>query len=58
MVDAVKGDGRTGLVGLVSILKERMRESESGIGAPWPRYGEPLPPLLRRMVDKDVWVSL
>jgi hypothetical protein len=49
-VDAVRGDGRTGRVGFVSMLKERIRDNESGIGAPFPRKGE-LPPLLpRRML--------
>ena len=51
MVDAVKGDGRTGLVGFVSLLNDLIRDNESGIGAPLPRNGELLPPRLRRMVD-------
>lgn len=29
MIDAVSGDGRTGLVGLVSTLKDRIKELES-----------------------------
>lgn len=35
IVEAVNGDGRTGRVGLVSMLKDLIRESESGIGAPF-----------------------
>jgi hypothetical protein len=31
MVEAVRGEGRTGRVGVASTLKERMREMESGI---------------------------
>ena len=49
MVDAVSGEGRTGRVGLVSILKDRIKDRESGIGAPFPRKGE-LPPLLPRRI--------
>jgi hypothetical protein len=49
MVDAVSGEGRTGRVGLVSILNDRIKDNESGIGAPFPRKGE-LPTLLRRIL--------
>lgn len=35
-VEAVNGDGRTGRVGLFSILNDRIRDRESGIGAPFP----------------------
>lgn len=52
IVEAVRGEGRTGRVGLVSILKDLIRDSESGIGAaPFALKGEePPPPRLRRMV--------
>ena len=33
MVDAVRGDGRIGLAGLVSELKVLIRDSASGTGA-------------------------
>lgn len=49
MVDAVNGDGRTGLAGLVSILNDLIKDNESGIGAPLPLKGELLPPRLRRI---------
>lgn len=49
MVDAVRGEGLTGLVGLVSKLNDLIRDSESGIGAPLPLKGEP-PPLFRLIV--------
>jgi hypothetical protein len=49
MVEAVRGEGRMGLAGLVSRLKDLRRDTESGMGAPLPRKGE-LPPLLRRIV--------
>ena len=51
MVEAVRGDGRIGRAGLVSMLKERRRDTESGMGAPLPRKGE-LPPLLRLILLK------
>lgn len=41
IVEAVNGDGRTGRVGLVSMLKERMSETASGMGDPLLRKGEP-----------------
>jgi hypothetical protein len=52
MVEAVSGEGRMGRVGLVSMLKDRIKDKESGIGAPFPRKGElpPPPPLPRRIV--------
>jgi hypothetical protein len=49
IIDAPSGDGRTGLAGFVSTLKDLMREIESGIGAPLPLKGDPLP-LLRLIV--------
>jgi hypothetical protein len=45
MVEAVRGEGRIGRAGLVSILKDLSRETESGIGAPLLLKGEP--PLFR-----------
>lgn len=33
MLDAPRGEGRTGRAGFVSAEKERMRERESGMGA-------------------------
>lgn len=51
IVEAVSGEGRTGRVGFVSMLKERMRDSESGIGAPFVRNGEP-PPRFLLMVTR------
>ena len=50
IVDAVRGEGRTGRVGLVSILKDRINESESGIGAPFALNGELGPPRFRRIL--------
>lgn len=50
IVEAVSGEGRTGRVGLVSMLKDRIKDRESGIGAPFPRKGELPPPLPRRIV--------
>jgi hypothetical protein len=35
IVDAVRGEGRTGRAGLVSMLKDLIKDSESGIGAPF-----------------------
>ncbi len=49
MVEAVSGEGRTGRVGFVSILKDLIRDSESGMGAPFCRNGELGPPRLRRI---------
>jgi hypothetical protein len=46
IIDAPRGEGRTGLAGFVSTLKDLIRESESGMGAPPPLNGDPLP-LLR-----------
>lgn len=51
IVDAVRGDGRTGRVGLVSILKDRIKDSESGIGAPFVLNGELGPPRFRRILN-------
>ena len=51
MVEAVSGEGRTGLAGLVSLLNDRRRDTESGMGAPLPLKGE-LPPLLRLILWK------
>lgn len=50
MVEAVRGEGRTGRVGLVSILKERNSDTESGIEPPFPRIGELAAPLLPRRI--------
>lgn len=50
IVDAVRGEGRTGRVGLVSILKDRINDSESGMGAPFALNGELGPPRFRRML--------
>lgn len=47
ILEAVKGDGRTGLVGFVSMLKERISDRESGIGTPWPLVA--VAPLWRRI---------
>lgn len=49
IVDAVRGDGRTGRVGLVSMLNDRMRDNESGMGAPFVLKGELGPPRFRRI---------
>ena len=49
MVEAVRGEGRTGRVGFVSMLNDRIKDKESGIGAPVARKGE-LPPLLPRRI--------
>jgi hypothetical protein len=51
MVDAVRGDGRTGRVGLVSRLKERIRDNESGIAAPL-ALNEELPPRFRLILSR------
>jgi hypothetical protein len=51
MVEAVSGEGRTGLAGLVSLLNDRRRDTESGMGAPFPLKGE-FPPLLRLILLK------
>lgn len=50
MVEAVRGEGRTGRVGLVSILKDLIKDSESGMGAPLVLNGELGPPRFRLMV--------
>jgi len=50
MVDAVRGDGRTGRVGFVSMLNDLIRDRESGIGAPFALNGEPPPPRFRLIV--------
>jgi hypothetical protein len=50
IVDAVRGEGRTGRVGFVSMLKDRINESESGIGAPFALNGELGPPRFRRIL--------
>ena len=55
MVDAVSGEGRIGRAGLVSTLKERMRETGSpkAVAGWWcarARKGEELGERLRRMV--------
>jgi hypothetical protein len=47
MVDAVRGDGRTGREGFVSTLKDLIKDRESGIGAPLDLNGELGPPRLR-----------
>ena len=56
IVEAVRGEGRTGRAGFVSILKDRIKDNESGIGAvPFALNGEvPPPPRVRRMVVLDV----
>lgn len=51
IVDAVRGEGRTGRAGFVSMLKERIKDSESGIGAPFALNGELGPTRFRRMVN-------
>lgn len=62
IVEAVKGEGRTGLVGFVSRLKERIRERESGIGAPFPRNEELGPPrfllmvMFQRVLQGALWM--
>ncbi len=50
IVEAVRGDGRTGRVGFVSILNDLIRDNESGIGAPLVLNGELGPPRFRLMV--------
>lgn len=50
IVDAVRGDGRTGRVGFVSILKDLISDNESGMGAPLVLNGELGPPRFRLMV--------
>lgn len=57
IIDAPRGEGRTGLAGFVSTLKDLIRESESGIGAPPPLNCDPLP-LLRLIlivVSRSSW---
>jgi hypothetical protein len=49
MVEAVRGDGLTGRAGLVSMLNDRKRATESGIAVPLLLKGEP-PALLRLML--------
>jgi hypothetical protein len=57
IVEAVKGEGRTGRVGLVSILKDRINDKESGIGvAPLALNGEPPGPRFRLILDVCMWV--
>jgi hypothetical protein len=51
MVEAVRGDGRTGRDGFVSTLKDLIRDSESGIGAPLDLNGELGPPRLRLIMS-------
>jgi hypothetical protein len=51
MVDAVRGEGLTGRAGLVSMLKDLRRVTESGIGVPLLRNGEA--PLLRLILWKS-----
>lgn len=51
IIDAVRGDGRTGRVGFVSMLKDRIKDSESGIGAPFALKGELGPPRFRLMLS-------
>ncbi|EHL02167.1 hypothetical protein M7I_1761 [Glarea lozoyensis 74030] len=51
MVDAVRGDGRTGREGLVSTLNDRIKDNESGMGAPFDLNGELGPPRLRLMLS-------
>ena len=52
MVDAVKGDGRIGLDGLVSELNVLIRDRASGIGAAFALLANVVPPapLWRRIV--------
>ena len=50
IVEAVRGDGRTGRVGFVSILNDLIRDNESGMGAPLVLNGELGPPRFRLMV--------
>ena len=54
IVDAVRGEGRTGRVGFVSMLKDRMRDNESGIGAPFALKGELGPPRFRLMLQLKI----
>lgn len=57
IVEAVKGEGRTGRVGLVSILKDRINDKESGIAvAPLVLNGEPPGPRFRLILDVCMWV--
>lgn len=52
IVDAVRGEGRTGRVGFVSMLNDLIRESESGIGAPFVLKAGP--PRFRLMIAVGV----
>ncbi len=58
IVEAVRGEGRTGRVGFVSILKDRIKESESGIGAPLALKGELGPPRFRLIVTVGYFVFM
>jgi hypothetical protein len=51
IVDAVKGEGRTGRVGFVSRLNDLIKDNESGIGAPLVLNGELGPPRLRLILS-------
>ena len=58
IVDAVKGEGRTGRAGFVSMLKDLIKDSESGIGAPFVLNGELGPPRFRRMANVCVFQEM
>jgi hypothetical protein len=55
IVDAVRGEGRTGRVGFGS--KDLIRDKESGMGAPLALNGELGPPRTRRIVVGCMYVS-
>lgn len=57
IVEAVRGEGRTGRVGFVSILKDLIKDNESGMGAPLVLNGELGPPRFRLMVIVLNYVS-
>lgn len=50
----MRGEGRTGRVGLVSILNDRIKDNESGIGAPLALKG----PAPRRLLLMMLYVYL
>ena len=58
IVDAVSGEGRTGLAGLVSTLKDRIRDRESGIGAPLLLNGELPPPRPRLIAGERIFKNV
>jgi len=54
IVDAVRGEGRTGRAGFVSMLNDLIKDSESGMGAPF-ALKELGPPRFRLMLTASMF---